>query len=654
MLVYDLETDGLRGELTRVHCLNILNRATGERFRFNRGHYDDGSPCHRHGPIEDGVRMLEEAECIGGHNIIRFDNPVLRELYGFNPRPDQKVRDSMVEARVIWTNIWDIDERALRKGKRPEWFVKSGLKGTHKLEAWGARLGVLKGEFKGPWDAFTPAMDEYADQDPVVTAALFDRIDAKNYSQECLDLENEVAQIIFLQEEHGFLFDRDRAEQLMIELQVRKAELEDLLRQTFRPWWVPEREKGQHKVLVPKRDNSKQGYVAGCALTKVTQVVFNPASRDHIADRMIKLFGWRPVEFTDTGKPKVDETTLAGIDAPEAQLLVEYLTIEKRLGQVATGEQAWLKKVRDDGRIHGSVNTNGAVTGRMTHANPNVAQVPKVKLAEDGSILVSYAGGWGFECRSCFIVPPGFLLVGCDAEGLELRMLGHYMARFDGGEYANAVVNGKKEDGTDVHSVNRRVVGLNSRDNAKTFIYAYLYGAGNYKLGTIVLDDMDADRKAAFYARYPAGDARDKAIARLGMKARRRIEEGLPALGKLQALVKEKAKRGYLKGLDGRLLHVRSQHSALNTLLQGGGAIVMKKALVLCYRAFLERGWQHGREFAFVANVHDEFQKEVQEQHADTAGQIAAWSIARAGEAFGLKCPLAGAYQIGHSWADSH
>ncbi|MFN3573642.1 MAG: DNA polymerase [Phenylobacterium sp.] len=654
MLVYDLETDGLRGELTRVHCLNILNRATGEKLRFNRGHYDDGSPCHRDGPIEDGVRMLEQAECIGGHNIIRFDNPVLAELYGFNPRPDQKVRDSMVEARVIWTNIWDIDDAALRKGKRPDWFVSSGLKGTHKLEAWGARLGVLKGEFKGPWDAFTPAMDEYADQDPVVTAALFDRIDAKNYSQECLDLENEVAQIIFLQEEHGFLFDVERAEQLAVDLTARKAELEDTLRETFKPWYVPKRYKGAHDVLTPKTDNRKQGYVKGCPLTKVELVVFNPASRDHIADRMIKLFGWRPVEFTETGKPKVDETTLAGIDSPEARLLVEYLTVDKRLGQIAAGDQAWLKKVRADQRIHGSVNSNGAVTGRMTHSNPNVAQVPSVKVGKDGKPLLGYEGGWGFESRSCFIVAPGYLLVGCDAEGLELRMLGHYMARFDGGSYADTVVNGKKEDGTDVHTVNMRVVGLNSRNNAKTFIYAYLYGAGNFKLGTIVLDDKDETDRSAFFARYPAGEKRDKAIVRLGLRARRRIEEGLPALGKLQELVKAKAKRGFLKGLDGRLLHVRSQHSALNTLLQGGGAIVMKKALVLCYREFLSRGWRHGQEFAFVANVHDEFQKEVQEALAETAGKIAAWSIQQAGEVYGLRCPLAGAYQIGHSWADSH
>lgn len=653
MLVYDLETDGFLDELTRVHCLNILDRTTGKQLRFNRGQYDDGTPCRRDGPIENGVRMLEQAECIGGHNIIDFDNRVLRKLYDFKPRRDQKIRDSLVECRVIWTNIWDLDERAIRKGTRPRWWIEAGLRGSHKLEAWGGRLGVLKGEFKGPWHSWTPEMDEYADQDPVVTAALFDRIDAKEYSQECLELENEVAQIIKLQEEHGFLFDVAAAEKLLIDMQVRQAELEDQLRKTFKPWWVPVREKGQNRVLVPKRDDRRHGYVSGCSLTKVEEVVFNPGSRDHIADRMIKLFGWRPTEFTNTGKPQVDETTLGTIDAPEARLVVEYLTLSNRIGQIGTGEVAWLRKVSPEGRLHFRVNTNGAVTGRMTHTWGQ-AQCPKVKVGPDKKPLMGYAGGWGYECRSLFTVPKDRRLVGCDAEGLELRELGHYMARFDGGAFVQSLIHGKKEDGTDAHTVNQKLLGLRSRDNAKTWVYAYLYGSGNFNLGCVILDDMSEEKRAEFYAKHPQGPVRDKATARLGGRARKRIEEGLPALARLQELVKARAKRGYLKGHDGRLIHVRSLHSALNALLQGGGAVVMKKALVICHKAMLAKGWVHGREWAFVANVHDEFQMEVMPEFAEEAGKIAAESIRLAGEAFGLLCPLAGAYEIGQTWADSH
>lgn len=654
MLIYDLETDGLRGQgLSRVHSLRIIDRVSGRRYSFNGGVYADGTPAPRDGPIEEGVRMLEQAKVRGGHNVINYDEPVLRDFYDFKPRPDAKVRDSMVECRVIWTNIWDIDKAAVAKRKRPDWFQKEGLMGAHKLKAWGARLGVFKGEFNGAWEHFTQEMDSYGFQDPEVNLALFDKIDSKNYSTECLDLENEVARIIQLQEDHGFFFNRQAAETLLIEMQIRQAELEDQLRHTFRPWYEPKRKNGGHEVIVPKRDNRAQGYVAGCPATKVQLTVFNPGSRDHIANRMKAMFGWAPTEFTDTGKPKVDEETLDSIDAPEARLVVEYLTLSKRIGQIGTGDAAWLKKVGPDGRIHFRVNTNGAVTGRMTHTWGQ-AQCPKVKLSPAKQILMGYAGGWGWECRSLFTVPDDCALVGTDAEGLELRMLGHYMARFDGGAYGRAVVDGKSSDGTDVHTINQQVVGLNTRDNAKTFIYAYLYGAGNFKLGMTVLGDMTDAARAAFFARHPQGEKRDKAVANLGGRARKRVEEGLPALGKLQDLIKDKARRGFLKSLDGRLLHVRSQHSALNTLLQGGGAVVMKRALVLAFRRFTEMGWVHGREYAFVANVHDEFQKEVLKALAEIAGQVAADAIAAAGAYYGMLCPLAGKASIGTTWADSH
>lgn len=641
MLIFDLETDGLRGELTRVHVLKIKDRATGRRYSFSGPTYADGSPVrHRDGDVDDGVRMLEEADCIGGHNVHDFDVPVLRDLYSYQGKPGQRIRDSLVESRVIWTNIWDIDEAAIKARRRPPEFAKARMR-PYSLETWGMRLGLYKGDFKGPWDAFTQDMDVYADQDPEVTEALFDRIDAKQYADQCLRLENDVAAIIALQVDHGFAFDVMAAERLADELQVRKAQLEDQLRSTFKPWWVPERYKGAHVVLTPKTRNAKQGYVAGCPLTKVQQVVFNPASRDHIADQMTKLFGWTPQEFTETGKPKVDETTLDGLPWPEAKLLVDYLTVDKRLGQVREGKEAWLKKVRN-GRIHGRVNTNGAVTGRMTHSAPNVAQVPRV------------GNPYGEECRALFTASPGRVLVGCDAEGLELRMLGHYMARYDGGAYGRTVVNGRKEDGTDVHTVNQRAIGTRTRAGAKTWIYGYLYGAGDYKLGSIFLDDQAPEWRDKFFARHPAGEARDAAIARLGKKGRRGIEEGLPALGQLQALVKEKAKRGFLKSFDGRLIHVRSQHSALNALLQGGGAVVMKQALVNHYRACLARGWVHGREWAYVANVHDEAQMDAVPDLADEVGRLFAEAIAQVTEDFGLKCPLAGAYDKGANWAETH
>lgn len=433
----------------------MIDVETGRAYRFNDGFYADGTAAPRDGSIADGVDMLQHADEIGGHNVIPFDIPAITKIYP-EFRPQGRVFDTLVAAKLLWPDLYDIDCAAMRKGKRPEGFAK--YLGLQKLEAWGFRLGILKAEYSGGWEHFTPEMDSYGAQDPVVTLALYERILAKEPSREALDLEFLVAFILFLQERHGFAFDSGGAEELLRVLMRRAAELRDDLSEAFPPWTAPVMSKGQQVVLIPKRDNARLGYKAGVPVPKFKEVVFNPGSRHHIADRMQTLFGWRPVEFTDNGQPKVDETTLSGLDYPEAKLLVEYLTVEKRLGQIAEGKQAWLKKVRPDGRIHGRVNTLGAITRRMTHLDPNMAQVP------------SCGAPYGPQCRALFTVSRGALLVGCDAEGLELRELAHYMAPFDGGAYAETVVNGRKEDGTDVHTVNQRIIGLNSRDSAKTWI----------------------------------------------------------------------------------------------------------------------------------------------------------------------------------------
>ena len=599
--------------------------------------------------------MLMESDGICGHNIIAFDIPVLIKIFPWF-RPPECVHDTLIMARLIYPHIGDMDRRAISKGKRPKEFT-SKLIGSHKLEAYGYRLGILKGEYDGGWEDFTPAMEEYAEQDPVVTLALYNKLLSTDYSMEAIELECLTAMIIFWQERFGFQFNIEAANDLERILRGRHAELGDELREVFGTWEEPERKGGKPVQFVPKRDNKKLGYTAGVPIQRYKTISFNPGSRAHIANRMTELFGWRPVEFTPSGQPKVDETTLNGLDYPEAKLLVEYLTVDKRLGQLAEGKQAWLKQVQEDGRIHGRVNTLGAITRRMTHSNPNVAQVPSIVNA---SGVVPY----GKECRTLFCVAQGNKIMGCDAEGLELRMLAHYMARYDKGAYGDTVVNGKKEDGTDVHTMNQKFIGLNGRNSAKTWIYAYLYGAGNLKLGTVIYEDMTPEKRAKFNAKYPAGDKRDKALARLGTIAKRRVEEGLPALGKLQERVKQVARRGYIKTVDGGRIRVRSQHAALNTLLQGGGAVVMKKALVILYQDLINMGFEveyltgrfvrGGDVLGFVANVHDEIQMEVPEHLAEEIGIIAADAIRRAGEELNLKCPLAGSYDIGDSWADSH
>lgn len=641
MLVFDAETDGLLDELTTIHCIHVVDRATGERLSFNGGVYADGSSAKRDGPIEDGLRLLQDADEIGGHNVIGFDVYAFKKLYPwFNPKG--RVRDSFAEARVVWSNIKEVDLRAIKRRLRPEAFIKSGYTGLHKLGAWGYRLGILKGEYSGGWKDFTPEMDEYGSQDPIVTAALFDKIDEKGYPREVLDLETEVFRIVIEQERHGVLFDGPAAEKLVALLMARRAELEDDLRGSFKPWWEPERKHGQHVVFTPKRDDKKRGYTAGVPFTKVYLETFNPSSRDQIASRLTTLFGWSPVEFTDGGKPKVDETTLEGLTYPEARLLVEYLTVDKRLSQIAEGKGAWLKKIAADGRIHGRVNPMGTVTHRGSHSDPNLGQVPSAK------------NPYGHECRALFVVPKGRKLVGVDGEGLQLRVLGHYLSRYDGGAFAESVANGNKVKGTDAHSINRDILKMNERERAKTYIYAYVLGAGDYKLGTIIAEDFTDQQRAAFNAANPPSK-QDQAMVRMGKLSRQRIESSIPALARFQEDVKAKARTGAFKGFDGRTAVITSAHTALSSVLQVGEAVIMKRAMVDFITAATERGWVWGIDYAQILWVHDEFQYEVyRPEIAEELGQLAAECIRQAGIKLGVRCPLAGSYAIADTWDGTH
>jgi DNA polymerase I-like protein with 3'-5' exonuclease and polymerase domains len=291
-----------------------------------------------------------------------------------------------------------------------------------------------------------------------------------------------------------------------------------------------------------------------------------------------------------------------------AELIRDYLMLQKRVAQI----ESWLEAVGKDGRVHGKVITNGAVTGRMTHSSPNMAQIPN-----SGSI-------YGPECRECWTVETGNVLVGCDASGLELRMLAHYMKDDN---YVKTVTEGSSKDGTDVHTQNQKAAGLQTRDQAKTFIYAFLYGAGPAKIGSIVGGNAKAGQKLI-----------DSFLA------------NTPALQRLRSTVSRYASKGFVPGIDGRKIWVRSEHAALNSLLQGAGAIVMKKALVIFYDKAKANKWP----VKLVANVHDEFQLEVPKIYATIVGEAAKNSIVEAGEYFKLRCPLDGEYKIGANWRQTH
>lgn len=454
----DLESNGFLRETDTVHCLAA---ARGD---------DPVNLYVKNEEIDAVLCELEDTQAIVvAHNGIAFDIPVLTKVFGL---VESRIRviDTLVLSRFIFPDMAPDDDKLVMKGKLP-----ARLIGSHSLEAWGYRLGCHKGDYTGGWEEYSEEMGEYCKQDVVVLRKLYHHLRAQAPALEAVELEHQVQHIIQRQVRHGICFNVDKALELNAELSDRLVHLERDLKATFGSWLQPSKTReGDIKTFTPAKDSARLGYCAGATLTPVELTEFNPGSRTHIAKVLLDA-GWVPEKFTESGAPKVDEETLEGVKHPHAQKILQYLLLKKRLGQLSDGKNGWLRMVYK-GRIHGSVNTNGAVTGRMTHAEPNLAQVPSVKKApgdhplvlqgvlKKDDILFGEAGGWGYEMRDLFGVPPGKKLVGCDASGLELRMLAHYMGRYDNGDYGKVVVGG------DIHTANQQAAGLPSRNNAKTFI----------------------------------------------------------------------------------------------------------------------------------------------------------------------------------------
>ena len=415
-------------------------------------------------------------------------------------------------------------------------------------------------------------------------------------SKQALVLEHEFAMAMRRQVMWGFAFDKNAAVQLYAVLSAKRAELDDKLQETFPPIYLD------------------PGHPQGLK-TKTKCIEFNPGSRKHIAERFIQR-GWEPQRFTPEGKPQIDEAVLSNlsdIGYPEAKLLNEYLMVSKRISQLAEADGAWLK-LEKGGRIFGDVLTNATITGRCSHRSPNMAQVPNL------------GSPYGKECRALFTTTyPDWELIGVDFSGLEIRVCASYTAAYDKGELIREVCEG------DIHKANQEALNLPSRDAAKTYLYATLYGAGDEKLGSIV----------------GGGQA-------MGRRLKKRFYERWPGVAKLQHRIDRTIKdRGYLTGLDGRILPVRS-HASLNTLLQSGGAVLMKKFTVALHQRMAAEGYEFGKHWAQVAHIHDEVQIECDKSISQTVEEIALGEISKSGSDFGFKCPLAGEASRGANWSQTH
>lgn len=674
--LWDTETNGLlnpqegKTVATKMHCFGMLlgdqwwSCCDAPEFQPLWGKFLDVElPSGMilkgvyHASIQEGLRALETADLRVAHNGQDYDERVTRKLYPWwNPKGEQI--DTLIISRVLYPDIFKQGPNTFK--------VPRMLKRRHSVEAWGYRLGEKKnkGFDPGDWQTWSWDMQTYMLQDVVSLKTIWTWMMAQKPPMAALRTEHDFARIIARQVSWGFTVDYAAMLKLAADVEIIKAKLEAELIDTFGEWWEggqPTRVKATRRVKVlghPDVTMPRYGstgkrlpkdyvgpplcvYEEGAVYTPIKRVEFSPGSRDHVSKLLSQRYGWKPTRFTKTGKPQVDDEVLRALNYPEAPLLADYFAAVKVGGFVSAGQNAWLKLVHEeDGehRMHGQVITIGTYTFRCSHFKPNMGQIP----TRDPT--------WGHRCRSLFVHRKGFTMAGADGSGMQLRLLAHHLARYDGGLFAKVVSE------ADPHAYMRDTVGTDlmgegdeGRGKGKTLNYALVFGGGDRKLGSIV--------------KPHASEAEQKRIGRI---VKERLAERFGALDQLKADLKEFVERkGYVIGLDGRKAPCNKAHTALSTLLQMGEKIVMANALIIFDAEMQALGYKpgvddmgvanpKGADYEFCANVHDEFQADVRPSALEDYERLALLCVAEAGRRLGVKCPLKSDVKVGASWKDTH
>lgn len=605
----DIEANGLTPD--KVWCVVVKEEDTGAVKKFVRGEN-----------LNDFLSYSSTVDQWIGHNFLSYDMPVLNKLLGTS------IKMSQVVDTMVLSLLFNVGRERIK-----------GVKSNYSLEYWGAFFGHAKVEHED-WTQLSQAMVHRCVVDVEITekAYKFLMVEGKDWSEESVILEHEVQYLLSLQKEKGFFFDSPKAHQLLNVCQKEADEIREEIHSYFKPkakafrQVTPKYKKDGTMSIVglKKLEESpvltENGWtpldvVAG-EFTLFDWIDFNIDSPSQVVERL-ELAGWEPVIFNQPtpnmraegrtqGSPKICEENLATLPAtvdPAVQKVARYLVLNSRCKNI----QTWFEALGEDNRIHGTVIGCGATTHRMSHMYPNTANIPANHAL------------YGEECRQCWTVDgEDRRLVGVDAAGIQLRVLAHYMEDED---YNKAILEGNKDEGTDIHSLNQRAGGFATRDIAKTFIYAWLLGAGVAKIGAIIGKD-----------------------AKAGAAVAKQFLKNIPSLGEVKEKAAVSHKRGYLKRLDGGRLQLTSEHKTLACYLQAGEAVIMKKAMVLAYRQIREEKL----DAFFVGVIHDEFQLDCHKDHAERTGKIVAAAIAQAGRHFKLRIPMEGEAKIGRNWAETH
>lgn len=604
-LVFDIETNGLLDKLSKIHCIVAIDPDTNEVFSYDNKQ------------IEAGLEKLATADILIGHNITGFDIPAI-ELVSSGYSLSRTMHDTLLISRMLYlTTLKDTDYARLKFGAFPK-----NLVGLHSLKAWGYRLKMHKGTFADStnWQTYSPEMLDYCTRDVAVTCALYKHLlkisQTKHIPIEAYEKEAVANYWLTYGEMNGIGFDQVAAASLYARLSTEREEAAASLKLEFPPKTV------SIGLFTPKRTNKRLGYVEGVPVQKQKVQEFNPNSTAHIADRLTNIYGWKPNEFTPTGLPKITEAILKPLNYKPIPDLIKFKNAQKLIAQLAEGHVNWLKLVKNH-KIHGRTFCTGTRTGRMSHSKPNMAQIPS--RTDVRKLFRPTRDNWWYHDT--------------DLSGIELRILAHYLAKYDDGLFASIVATG------DPHEMFMEWTGIRDRNIQKSFTYALIYGAGSQKLGELIYLDK------LLWNPDPMGMGNAE---RLGLQATETIMKELTGYESLAKTASEAdKKRGEIRLIDGRKAKTAGEHSALNTLIQGSASVVLKYWMADAYE-MLEAS-KIKSEVQFVAAIHDELLFEVSSTEIGSRlTLLVKQALAKTEAHLNIKCPLTLTSQMGGTWAEVH